>query len=95
MKSFHLARRGDVDEGGVLVVIILVRRCVRALGRGQRLGDPLRKADMGLFLDVCDGDQPGQGRGGRERERESRSWAASVSSFVRRPWKLPPSATVE
>ena len=68
-----MARRGDVDEGGVLVVIILVRGCVRALGRGQRLGDPWTKADMGLFLDVYDGDQPGHGRGGRERERESRS----------------------
>ena len=90
-----MARRGDVDEGGVLVVIILVRGCVRALGRGQRLGDSWRKTDLGLFLNVSDGDQPGHGRGGRERERESRSWAASVSSFVRKPWKLPPSATVE
>ena len=90
-----MARRGDVDEGGVLVVIILVRGCVRALGRGQRLGDSWRKTDLDIFLDVYDGDQPGHGRGGRERERESRSWAASVSSFVRKPWKLPPSATVE
>jgi hypothetical protein len=34
-----LARRGDVDKGGVLVVVILVKGCVRTLGRGERLGD--------------------------------------------------------
>ena len=36
----YLARRGDVDEGGVLVVVILVGGCVCTLGRGERLGDP-------------------------------------------------------
>ena len=40
MKSFHLARRGDVDEGGILVVVVLVRGCVRTFGRGERLGNP-------------------------------------------------------
>jgi len=36
----NLARRGDVDEGGILVVVVLVRGGVRTLGRGERLGNP-------------------------------------------------------
>ena len=40
----YLARRGDVDEGGILVVVVLVRGGVRTLGRGERLGNPCRKA---------------------------------------------------
>jgi len=36
----NLARRGDVDEGGVLVVVVLVRGSVRPLRRGEGLSDP-------------------------------------------------------
>lgn len=35
----NLARRGDVYEGGVLVVVILVRGGVGSLWRGERLGN--------------------------------------------------------
>jgi len=35
----NLARRGDVDEGGVLVVVVLVRGGVRPLRRGEGLGN--------------------------------------------------------
>ena len=35
----YLARRRDIDEGRVLVVVVLVRRGVRTLWRGQRLGN--------------------------------------------------------
>ena len=42
----YLARRGDVDEGGILVVVVLVRGGVRTLGRGERLGNPCRKAGI-------------------------------------------------
>ena len=35
----YLARRRDIDEGGVLMVVVLVRGGVGSLGRGQRLSD--------------------------------------------------------
>ena len=53
IKGVYLARRGDVDKGGVLVVVILVKGCVRALGRGERLGDSWRKADMWIYFSMC------------------------------------------
>ena len=46
MKIVHLARRGDVDEGGVLVVVVLVRGCVWTLRRGEGLGNTWRKIEI-------------------------------------------------
>ena len=50
MKSFHLARRGDVDEGGVLVVVVLVRGGVRPLRRGEGLGNTWRKTKIDMDM---------------------------------------------
>ena len=48
-KSLYLARRGDVYEGGVLVVVILVRGGVGSLWRSERLGNSW-KGRCDLFL---------------------------------------------
>ena len=42
-KGSYLARRRDIYEGGVLVVVVLIRGGVGSLGRGQRLGDAYKE----------------------------------------------------
>ena len=46
IRQEYLARRGDVDEGGVLVVVVLVRGGVRTLRRGEGLGNTWRKIEI-------------------------------------------------
>ena len=60
-KSLYLARRGDVYEGGVLVVVILVRGGVGSLWRGERLGNSW-KGRCDLFLGYIMFCLPGHGR---------------------------------
>ena len=61
-KSLYLARRGDVYEGGVLVVVILVRGGVGSLSRSERLGNSW-KGRCDLFLGYKMFCLPGHGRG--------------------------------
>ena len=81
MNSVHLARRGDVDEGGVLVVVVLVRGSVRPLRRGEGLSDPWRKIDIDIYTGVdaqrageIDPNEEGQPRRGSSRDEDQEEY---------------------
>ena len=80
IKGAYLARRGDVDEGGVLVVVILVGGSVRTLGRAERLRDPWGKAVTDMLETETNLETGGEG--GSERERAGRGPPQSPPSFA-------------